>query len=166
MKRINLRTLVTIALLVAINIVLTRIFVIYITDFARLDLGNVPLLLSGLLFGPVAGALTGGVADVMGALISGRGWFPPLTFGPILMGLIPGLLGLWYRKSPTLTKIVFIIVLGEFFASVLWKTYWLSVLYGISYFACLMARLPAIIPLTIVEIILVYILYRRLVKEF
>lgn len=161
-----MRVLVTLALLVAINIILTRLFVVYLTDFARLDLGNVPILLSGFLFGPLAGALTGGVADVLGAIISGRGWYPPLTVGPLLMGLIPGLLQFWFRKAPTLLRMAMIVILAEVTASVLWKTYWLSTLYGISYSACLLARLPAIIPLAIVEILFVYILYKRLSKEY
>jgi ECF transporter S component (folate family) len=166
MKKISLQTLVTMAFFAAINIVLTRIFVFYATDFARFDLGNVPILLSGLLFGPLAGALTGSVADIMGSLISGRGWFPPITVGPLLMGLIPGLLRVWYSKSSTVIKTVIVVIAAEFFASILWKTYWLSVLFTIPFYTCLLARLPIIILLSAVEAVLVYILFKRLEREF
>lgn len=166
MKKISLRVLVTMALLVAVNLILTRLLVIYLTDFTRLDLGNVPLLLSGFLFGPLAGALTGTAADILGAVISGRGWYPPLTFGPLLMGLIPGLLRSWFRKSPTLPKMALIVIIANFLAAVIWKTYWLSTLYGISYTVCLLTRLPVIAILCAAEIIFVYILYKRLVREY
>ena len=178
-RNISLRTLVTLAVFVAANIILTRIFVLYITDFVRLDLGNVPLILAGLYFGPAAGALTGAASDLLGVMLSGRGWYPPLTVGPILMGLLPGLLRIGLRakkntpfpeqgakKVRLFGKLFGIIALSELLAAILWKTYWLSVLYGMSYSVCLAARVPAILALLVVESILIYILYKRIPRTF
>lgn len=161
--KLDLRTLVTLALLMAINIILTRIFVIYITDFSRIDFGNIPIILAGLFFGPVAGALTGAVADIFGsAVLSGRGWFPPLTVGPLLMGLIPGLLRFWLKDKVTWTRVLVIIILAEAVASIAWKTYWLSVLYNMEYAALLVLRGPVAVAMVAIETLLIYILYKRL----
>ena len=167
MKKLSLRVLVSLALLAAINIVLSRFLVIYLTEFARLDLGNVPLILAGLLFGPIAGALTGAAADITGsALLSGLGWYPPLTLGPVLMGFIPGLLGGWLRKAAGIPRMACVVLTTEFIASILCKTYLLSGLYGMSYYACLVARAPAVALVSAAEVFLVYALYARLSKEF
>ncbi|MDO4552874.1 MAG: folate family ECF transporter S component [Bacillota bacterium] len=161
--KLDLKTLVTLALLVAINIILTRIFVIYITDFSRLDLGNVPIILAGLFFGPAAGAIAGAAADIFGsAVLSGRGWYPPLTVGPLLMGLIPGLLRSWLQRKPNWGRVLLIVILAEAVASILWKTFWLAKLYNMGYFALLALRGPVALILIAVETILVYILYKRL----
>ncbi len=166
MKQRSLRTLVLLALFIAINLILSRIFVFYLTDFARLELGNVPLLLAGLLCGPAAGAVTGAVADILGSVVlSGRGWFPLLTVGPLLMGLLPGLLRRpLLGKEPNWKRMLFLIVLTELIASVFYKTWCLSLLYGMSFPALLAVRLPVICLLTAAEVLLVYPLYSRLRK--
>lgn len=85
------RTIVTLALLVALSIVLTRILAVTAGPY-RLSIGSMPIVLSGLLFGPIAGAMTGFVADFLGASLLGTGYTPALMVTPILMGLLPGVL--------------------------------------------------------------------------
>ena len=53
-SRTSVRTLVMLALLVAMSIVFSRVLSIS-TGFVRFNLGSLPVLLAALLFGPGAG---------------------------------------------------------------------------------------------------------------
>ena len=164
-KILNTKIMVIMALLIAINLILTRIFVFYFNDFSRFDLGNIPIILAGLFFGPAAGAIVGAVSDVLGSVVlSGRGWFPPLTIGPLLMGLIPGLLRRFVIKKNTLPRVLVIVILTEAVASLAWKTWCLATLYHADYSIVFIARLPVVILLMVVETVLVCILFKRLLK--
>lgn len=96
MNRTHTRTLATLALLCAMEIVLARFCVIWITNSIKITFEAIPILTAGLLFGPVAGAVVGAVSDILGAgLLSGLGWLPVLTVTPTLLGVMAGLLRPW-----------------------------------------------------------------------
>lgn len=99
------RVLVKAAFLTAISIVLTR-FLYYFIPLAgglpgiRLSFGEVPIMMSGMIFGPVVGGITGLAADLIGVLINPQGAFHPgFTLSSILWGLIPGLIFLLFKRK-------------------------------------------------------------------
>ena len=53
-SKISVRTLTAMALLIAMSIVFSRVLSIS-TGFVRFNLGSLPVLLAGILFGPWAG---------------------------------------------------------------------------------------------------------------
>ncbi len=61
------------------------------------------LMLWGILFGPLAGFLTGMCGDMLGYFIGGKGFFfaPAWSLANGLMGLIPGLLLYWEGRRIT-----------------------------------------------------------------
>ena len=69
-SRTSVRTLVMLALLVAMSIVFSRVLSIS-TGFVRFNLGSLPVLLAALLFGPWAGFAVGAVADIIGGVLAG-----------------------------------------------------------------------------------------------
>ena len=69
-SRTSVRTLVMLALLVAMSIVFSRVLSIS-TGFVRFNLGSLPVLLAALLFGPGAGFAVGAVADIVGGVLAG-----------------------------------------------------------------------------------------------
>ena len=91
-------SLVKAALLAAISIVLTRVFSIMIPlggmPALRIGFGTLPIMISGMLFGPLIGALTGVVADLIGVMLNPMGgtFFPGFTLSAAMNGLIAGLL--------------------------------------------------------------------------
>ncbi|MGO1369320.1 MAG: folate family ECF transporter S component [Senegalia sp. (in: firmicutes)] len=98
MKKRSIRTksLVAASLLTAISIILTRVFSVIIPiaggQGLRIGFGGVPIMISGILFGPLVGALTGTTADLIGVLINPMGpYFPGFTLSAALSGFIPGL---------------------------------------------------------------------------
>ena len=65
------RTLACCALLAALSVVLARLIVPMPNAFTRFSIEAVPIFLAGLLFGPLAGAMVGFAADMVGCLFSG-----------------------------------------------------------------------------------------------
>jgi ECF transporter S component (folate family) len=105
-QRIAIRQIAFGALLVALSIVLTRIVGIPL-GFFRITLGAMPIFMSSLMLGPVAGLIVGAAADTIGFLI-----FPPGTWAPwpllasLAQGFIPYFLfkatmRMRYNKKPT-----------------------------------------------------------------
>ena len=88
---IDTRTLVFMALLVAMQIVLSKVVSIDI-GFARVTISNLPIILSGLWFGPVVGGACGLVADVLGCFLKGYGVNPLITLSTMVWGIIPALM--------------------------------------------------------------------------
>ena len=86
------KTLVFLALLVAIQLVLSRVLVIDLGVY-RITLGTVATVLAGLWMGPVAGGVEGAVADIIGCFMKGYGVNPLITLSAVAWGVIPGLAG-------------------------------------------------------------------------
>lgn len=163
MKKINTKTMVMMALFAAVSIVLGRFLVIYLSNSVRISFGNIPVILAGLLLGPLAGALTGAISDILGALLfSPLSWYPPLTISPMLAGLLPALLKPCLLKDIKLGRIFAIILITDVITSIGITTYLLSGLYGTGYLELLAIRAPLSIIIAVIESIVVYWLYKRL----
>ena len=94
----NLWAVVTTAMLLALNTVLTLFVRIQITPDIRISFGFVAIAMIGMLFGPVMG-LTGGVlGDLIGMVVKPTGaYFPGYTLTALLVGLVFGLM--LYRED-------------------------------------------------------------------
>lgn len=104
-KRVlNTQTLVTSSLITTISIILTRLLGVMVPlaglPALRLDLGHIPIAITGILFGPLAGGLSGAIADLLGFMVNSYGgpYFPGFTISSILWGVIPGLIYLVIKK--------------------------------------------------------------------
>jgi ECF transporter S component (folate family) len=89
------QTMVMLAMFIALSIVLGKQLSLTVGAI-RISFENLPILMAGILFGPVAGALVGGCADVVGCLVVGYSINPIVTLGAVSIGTISGLL---YRSS-------------------------------------------------------------------
>ena len=124
----KLDTIVMTALLIAIGIVLGY-FSIQLTDSIKIGVSFVATQLTAVLFGPVVGAIMGGVADVLKFIMKPTGaffwgWTFNAMVGPLLYGV------LLYKKKLTfvrilISKIVVAIVVNMFLGCL-----WSSILYG------------------------------------
>ncbi len=84
------------AILMALSIVLSRFLSTYIyvggTPLVEIGFQTIPVMVCSLVCGPVYGALCGGGADLITALVFPVGpFFPGFTIDSALLGLIPGL---------------------------------------------------------------------------
>lgn len=159
--RFATKTLVTMALLAAISIVLSRFCVIYFTDSLRLSFGNIPIIITGLLFGPIAGALVGAVTDILGSLLfSGLGWYPPLTVTPVIIGLVAGLLRRFVLKRQQFYRFAAATLIANALGTICWSTFCLSKLYGTPFWTLAGVRVPFYIGVALLEALVIFVLFK------
>lgn len=97
----KLKTLTSVAMLVAIGVILAEVVAISYPSatntLLRFSIGYLPIILAGFLYGPVYGSIAGIAQDLLGFfLFQGANFHPGYTFNAMLYGLVPGLL---FRKE-------------------------------------------------------------------
>ena len=155
-SRISVRTLTAMALLIAMSIVFSRVLSIS-TGFVRFNLGSLPVLLAGILFGPWAGFVVGMVADIIGGVLAGYAINPLITLGAASIGLVGGL-G-WQKLSHLRTgnRLWCSVLAAHFVGSMVIDSLALHIFYGYQW-PVLAARIPNAIVLSAVNTVLVRIL--------
>ena len=91
-RAMTTKTMAYCALLAALSVVLARLVIPMPAADTRFSIEAVPIFLSGMLFGPLPGALVGFAADFIGCLFSPYGYNPLFCVPPILYGLCAGIL--------------------------------------------------------------------------
>jgi len=130
MKIITVKQMVIIALLIAIQVVLTR-FLSIPTPIVRIDLGFIPIVIIAVLFGPVYAGIAGAMADFIGAMLFPFGpFFPGFTFSAFLIGAAYGLF--LYKCDTGFKPGIIRIVLAAFIVTVVLQlgleTLWVSII--------------------------------------
>lgn len=164
-EKLTTKKIVVLSLFAGIGIIL-RLLVIYPVPTLKLSIEHVPIILAGLFFGPFAGAITGFVYDIIGAnLIPGGTYFPGITFSAMLLGIIPALLKPKFLKGASIFNIFSIVIITEVVVSMLFNTYWLSILYGAPFAVLFVPRAITYLLMSVVYTIIIYFLYNRLKKQ-
>ena len=139
----NLRLTATLAMLTALSIILGKYLAIRGGDVMRFSLENMPIIFAGMAFGPVAGALVGVVADLVGCLMVGYTVNPAVTLGAAAIGLIAGLLPRLLYKARLDERLVTVITVAaaHLIGSVIIKTLGLAAYYDMPFTLLLLWRL-------------------------
>lgn len=104
-------------------------FTIPLLPQVNINLVALPAIIASLLFGPLYGALIGGIIDILGHLLHPIGsYLPQVTVMAVLRGLIPGLLFQYFAKLGLFKSITLSIGLSQigvcvFFGSVVLVTF-------------------------------------------
>lgn len=155
------QTLVFMSVLVAMTIVLSRMMAIDL-GFARFTMGSICIIMSGLWFGPAAGAACGLAADILGCLIQGYAVNPLITIGAMVWGVIPALMKPLMLGGSRVRKIV-ILCVSVLISSILGTlgfTYaGLVLILGYDFWAILPTRLTQFAAMTPVYCVLCCCLY-------
>lgn len=135
------------ALLLAMDIVLSRFFSIRVVNIA-FSFGFVPLILSAIWLGPKYSTLIGGLTDLIGALLFPVGqYFVGYTISAFIDGFIYGIF-LYQKPGVERTEKQFIIrlLLSTFVVSVFCNLFlsslWSYIAYGKAYLVALTAKIP------------------------
>ena len=126
----NTYALTVCALLTALSVVLARVLTLIPAETTRISLEAVPIVLSGLLFGPIPGAVVGFAADLIGCLFSPFGYNPIFCVPPILYGLLAGAVRRYVTDRPALLRTALAFFPAALFGSVLWQSMALALVYG------------------------------------
>lgn len=167
-NKILINNLVKAAMLTALSIILSRILGIQLTQDIKISFGTLPLMLSGVLFGPLLGALSGLAADLIGIMINlGGAYHPGFTLGAILTGMVPGLIFMYGKRKEISNKVLILLVIIFVYGinHGLLTPLWLTQLYGTPYKVLLAGRAIKVIPDAIINYILLLLIYERLIPK-
>ena len=137
LKKLDTRMIVTLGLLTAIEIVLSRFLSIQAWNF-KITLSFIPIVVAGMLYGALPAGITGLLSDFLGALLFPSGtFFPGFTLTAFLTGAI---WGLFLHKKQTAARVLAAVVVNQVVCSLLLRSLWLSILYSSPYAALVASR--------------------------
>ena len=150
------------AMLTAISVVigiLCKSFMNFGMGLFRVTFENAPIILSGILFGPIVGGMVGAATDLISYLLSPQTYPPNLivTLGAFLIGFISGALSRLLKKTTLTKRIVLSGALAHAVGSMLVKSVGLYQFYGI----LVLWRIPLYLLIAPVEILLLIWLCKK-----
>ena len=144
------KMLATLGILLAMDIVLTRFLSINAWNI-RVGFGFVPVVISGMLFGPLPTLVVAALADFLGAILFPTGpYFPGFTLTAALTGLT---FGFFLHKNPGVRNSVFAVLLVQFVLGLLLNTYWIHLLYHSPFVPLLATRVVQSAFLSVVQFV-------------
>lgn len=166
MQKSKIRTMTNVAMMTALSVALERLLPLVNTDTMRVSLGNVPIIITSIFFGPVSGILCGLISDIIGCFFSGYPPFPVLMLAPLTAGLLPGISARIFRTNPKHNISGILVLSGtmtitNILASVIITTIGLNMLFGTPITLLLSQRIPTFALNTIIEIAVLYLLLKN-----
>lgn len=147
--KVNVKAMSVVALLVAINIVLSQTLSIHTWNI-KIGFNFIPIVVAAMLYGPVAAGVVAAMGDVVSAIAFPVGpYFPGFTLTAVLTGVV---FGLFLKKKPTVIKIVIAVMIVQLAIGLFGNTFFISVLYGSSYKALFLTRIPQCLGMSVVQI--------------
>ena len=125
------RALAICAMLAAMSIVCGKYLAIPLGNVMRFSFENLPIIMAGMMFGPIAGALTGVVADLFGCLLVGYTINPLVMLGATVVGMASGIVFHALKRIPYTLRVFLAVFAAHLFGSVLIKTPGLWIYYDI-----------------------------------
>ena len=153
--------LVYMSLFIAMNVILTHVIPVLQVETLRISFGFVPVAISSMIFGPVAGGIGAAVADIIGMIVSPRGnYYAGFTLSAFLTGAVYGLF--LFRKPKTTFRIALAVSCVTLFVDIALNTLWLKYLLGQGYFAMLPARVIKSLIMLPVQVVIIQIVWKYL----
>ena len=158
-KKIPLRPMVVCAMLTALAVVLDRFVPIVFTDSLKVTLTFVPVLVAAILYGPVGGAVTWGLADLIGAILFPRGvYFPGFTITSALKGALFG----WFLHRDNAKFFPHAVVptlINNLVIGLCIDTLWIAILYSSkTYWGYFIGRIPQFLVISVMNLVFIPIL--------
>ncbi len=153
-------TFVSIGMLAAVQLLLSRFLSIPVGGFGRISLSPIATMMAGLWLGPLAGGLTGLIADILGCLIQGYTVNPIITLSAVMWGVIPALFNPeGGKKGKKILMLSVSVVLTAIVCSLGLTTVGLVLINGYNLYSILLTRLAQFIVTVPVYCLLINLLY-------
>lgn len=145
--KISSQKITSMGFLIALSIILTRVASLRIAfggvEGIRIGLGRLPIILGGVIFGPLMGGLIGAFSDLLGYFINPIGvYMPHFTLTSALTGIIPAtILILMKKDEPDVFDLGIAITTGQVIISVILIPYFLNILFGLPWRMLILPRI-------------------------
>lgn len=157
----SVRVLCAVGLLSGVAVVLAYICKSFtLTPYLRITFENLPIILCGYLFGPLAGAFCGGVSDVVNTALSAYGFAgmnPLITLGSAATGFTAGAVSRWIFRREGKLPLLCAAGGAHFVGNILVKSAAMMI-WWCAPVPALLPRIPLYIGIAAVEYFLLYIL--------
>lgn len=168
MKKYNIRTLVYMAIFIALSIVATRIFSID-TPFLRIGIGFMPVIMAAMYLGPFKAGWIGVIADIIGFMLFPKGtFFPGFTISAFLGGFINGFF-LEGERGGKMVNIILNAVISTLLIDTIINTGNLVILMHGGQFdkfiPLLITRFPNHVALMVEKVIFTFVFYHAIFKR-
>ena len=160
-SRFNARTLTTLAMLTALEIVLSRFLSVNAWNI-KIGFNFVPIVVAAILFGPIEAGIVAALGDFLGAILFPIGtYFPGFTLTAFLTGCV---FGLFLHRKQDWPQILAAVGINQFILSLFLNTLWISILYGSPYGPLLATRVVQCLILAPVQVIVIRIIRDVLIR--
>lgn len=166
MKKVNtgyaVRSLTLAAMLIAMSVVI-GIFCKSVLNFGaglfRVTFENFPIIISGILFGPIVGGAVGLGSDLISYLLSGQTYPPNLivSLGATLVGVISGTVSKFFVKRRGTAQVILSGSLAHLIGSMIVKPIGLFAFYGWA----VLWRIPLYLVIAPLEILIICLLFKN-----
>lgn len=159
-KTVRIMTLA--AMLVAMSVVIgifCKTFLNFGLGLFRVTFENLPIIMSGVLFGPYVGGLVGVCSDVVSYLFSGQAYplNPIVSLGALAVGVVSGLVARYAVKKRGMAQIIISSAAAHLVGSMIIKPIGLYQFYGIM----VLWRIPLYLVIAPIEILVLCLLFRQ-----
>ncbi len=156
------RALTVAAMLTAMSVaigIFCKNFLNFDGGLFRITFENLPIIMAGILYGPVPGALVGIATDLISYLLSNQVYPPNLivTVGAAAVGAISGLVSRYLVRRRGKGQIILSAAAAHFLGSMIIKTAGLYQYYGI----LVLWRFPLYVGIAAIEIAILCTLFGR-----
>ncbi|MBO7703025.1 MAG: folate family ECF transporter S component [Solobacterium sp.] len=151
------KKLTMLALLTALEIILSRFLSISAWNI-KIGFSFVPVVIAGILYGPLEAGAVGALGDLLGALLFPIGpYFPGFTLTAFLSGLV---FGFFLHKEISVRNTLIAVLIHQFVLGLLLNTFWISVLYESPFLPLLATRSIQSVILAVVEFLVIQAMKR------
>ena len=157
----NLKVWVCASVFVAMSIVLGKFVPLINLDFLRFSLENLPILMSGIAFGPVVGATVGLMADLIGCILVGYQINPLVMLGAVTVGGVSGIVSHFFVKKFSPLQLALSVAAAHIIGSVIIKSVGLAAFYDMPLYLLMLIRLLNYTILGVAEFFLIYVLLKN-----
>lgn len=158
----SIKVLTMSAMLTAMSVVIgifCKNFLNFGGGLFRITFENLPIILSGIMFGPIVGGLVGAATDIVSYIMSNQVYpiNPMVTLGAASIGVVAGFCAKFVLRKKGFVRIIFSSLFAHMIGSMLIKTLGLYTYYG----AAVIWRVPLYIVIATLEILVLLALYKN-----
>lgn len=158
----SLKTMTMAAMLTAMSVVIgifCKSFLNFGGGLFRITFENLPILMSGVMFGPVVGGIVGAATDIVSYFLSGQAYpiNPIVTLGAVAVGVISGVFSRYVFRKKGYFRIIASSAIAHVFGSMIIKPIGLFTFYSWA----VLWRIPLYLVIAPLEILILCLMYKN-----